>query len=105
MIAGGTKRVLLRAIGPGLTAFGVSGALADPQLTVFAGASVHALNDDWGGGPVLTDAFTRTGAFALPAASRDAALLLTLAPGAYSAHIESANGSTGLALFELYEVP
>jgi hypothetical protein len=105
VVAGGTKRVLVRAIGPGLEQFGVAGSLADPQLALYAGATLHALNDDWGGGPMLTDIFPRIGAFPLPAASRDAALLVTLAPGAYSAHVRTANESSGIVLLEIYEVP
>ncbi len=105
VVHGGPKRVLLRAVGPGLVPFGVTGALADPQLTLFAGAALHALNDDWGGGPVLTDIFTRTGAFALGGTSRDAAVLVALPPGAYAAHVRGANATTGVVLLEIYEVP
>jgi len=103
--AGGTKRVLVRAVGPGLTPFGVTGALVDLQLAIYAGATLHAINDDWGGGPVLTDVSARVGAFTLPATSRDAALLVRLTPGAYSAHLWGANNSSGIVLLEIYEVP
>ncbi len=105
VISGGTKRVLIRAVGPGLTPLGVTGVLPNPFLSVYAGSTLHAINDDWGGGPVLTDTFARTGAFALPAAGRDAALLLTLPPGAYTAHVAGAGGTSGLVLLEIYEVP
>lgn len=105
VIAGGAKRVLIRAVGPGLSPFGVSGVLANPQLSLFAGATPYAVDDDWGGGPVLTDYFSRVGAFALPAASRDAALLVTLAPGAYSAVVNGVNNTSGAVLLEIYEVP
>jgi hypothetical protein len=50
-------------------------------------------------------AAAQTGAFALPANSRDAALLLVLEPGAYTAQISGAGASTGVALLELYDVP
>ena len=49
--------------------------------------------------------FTQTGAFGLPAASKDAALLVTLQPGAYTAQVSGAAGTTGVALVEVYEVP
>ncbi len=79
------KRVLVRGVGPGLTGLGVAGALADPQLVVFQGSTVVAQNGDWGAGPntavELTAAATATGAFALTAGSKDAAILVTLAPG------------------------
>lgn len=105
VISGGTKRILIRAVGPGLTPLGITDVLPNPSLSVYTGSTLHAINDDWGGGPVLTDTFARTGAFALPAAGRDAALLLTLAPGAYSAHVGGAPGTSGLVLLEIYEVP
>ena len=105
VVQGGPKRVVLRAVGPGLTPFGIQGALADPQLALYAGSSFYAQNDDWGGGPVLTDVFSRAGAFALTSTSRDAALLMSLAPGVYIAQVRGANATSGLALLELYEVP
>lgn len=108
VIAGDSpKRVLLRAIGPSLASFGVSNPLADPRLAVFRQDATTPLqeNDNWDGSPELAAAFAATGAFTLPADSRDAALLLVLPPGAYSAQISGAGTSTGLALVEVYEVP
>lgn len=105
VVAGGPRRILVRAIGPTLATFGVRDALADPQLAVYAGSALHALNDDWGGGVVLTDVFARAGAFELPAASRDAAVLLNLAPGAYTVHVTSVTAASGSVLIELYEAP
>ena len=106
VIAGETpRRVLVRAIGPTLGTFGVGGVLANPQLMVFRDGAVLATNDDWGGGATLRDAFASVGAFALPAASADAALLLSLAPGAYSAQVAGVGGATGVALVEVYELP
>ena len=104
------KKVLVRAIGPSLTAFGVAGALADPRLRVFNGAALIAENDNWSIVPADTAATAQaardTGAFALANGSKDAALILTLAPGAYTAQVSGADGaSTGVALIEVYEVP
>lgn len=100
-----TKRVLVRAVGPTLgTLFGVGGVVADPQMTLFSGQTSIGANDNWGGGPELTAAFTQVGAFALPAASRDAALIATLEPGPYTVRV-SGVGGTGVALVEVYEVP
>jgi len=98
-----SKRVLIRAVGPTLGAFGVAGAMADPKLEVYAGSSRIAENDNWAAG--LSSAFTAVGAFALPAGSRDAALELTLEPGGYTVHVKPAAGGAGEALIEIYELP
>ena len=106
VIAGPTpKTVLVRAIGPTLAAFGVTGALADPQLELYAGSSKLFANDDWANSPALAATAARVGAFALPAASRDSALVTTLAPGAYTAQVSGATHSAGIALVEVYDVP
>ncbi len=101
-----SETVLVRAIGPTLSSFSVAGAMSNPEVTVFnsSGASV-ASNDGWGGAAALQAAFTVANAFALPANSADSALLVTLPPGAYTAQVTGANGSTGIALLEIYEVP
>jgi hypothetical protein len=106
-IAGSTpKTVLIRAIGPTLGDFGVPGTVADPQLLLFNSSSVKiSENDNWGGTPALTAAFTSVGAFALPATSKDAALLTTLPPGGYSVQVNGVATTTGTALVEVYEVP
>jgi hypothetical protein len=100
------KRVLIRAVGPSLTQFGFTGVLANPKLDLFTGATLVQGNDDWGGASDLAAAFTATGAFAFTGAgSRDAALLVTLAPGNYTAQVSGVNNTTGTALVEVYEVP
>jgi CubicO group peptidase (beta-lactamase class C family) len=104
VVAGeGTQRVLVRAIGPTLSSFGVAGALHDPVLRVYRNQSVIAENDDWGGDPVLASGMIGVGAFELPSESRDAALLLELAAGNYTAHVSvKAGESSGIGLIELY---
>jgi mRNA-degrading endonuclease toxin of MazEF toxin-antitoxin module len=101
------KQMLVRAIGPGLAQFGVPGTLADPQLAVIplGGSAAVASNNDWGGSAALTAAFTATGAFAVATSSRDAALLVTLAPGGYTAEVSGVGTATGAVLVEVYEVP
>jgi hypothetical protein len=99
-----TKQVLIRAIGPGLTVFGVNGALADPQLQLFRGSLPVASNDQWSGDPATLSAMAQAGAFPLAPGSLDSALLLTLAPGAYTAHVSGVGGRTGVALIELYDL-
>lgn len=104
---GGTqsKNVLVRAIGPTLAAFGVASALADPRLEIYRGATKLVENDNWAGGALLANTFVAVGAFPLAADSRDAALLLALPPGSYTALVSGAANTTGVALVEVYEVP
>ena len=109
VIGGATaKTVLIRAVGPTLGAppFNVGGVMADPQLTLFSGQTAIATNDNWGGDPQLTTAGNGVGAFAFSSpTSKDAMLLVTLAPGAYTAQVTGVAGSAGSALVEVYEVP
>lgn len=104
------KRVLIRAVGPSLAQFGVTGVLADPQLTLYRQGVAAPLqeNDSWMAAPNLSQlslAGASAGAFSLPPNSRDAAMLVTLEPGAYTAHVSGVGGTTGVALVEVYEVP
>ena len=99
----GAKPLLIRAVGPGLAAFGVPGTLADPKLEIYNSAGVKvAENDTWD--PALAATFGTVGAFPLPAASRDAALRAELAPGSYTALVKGSDGGTGEALVEVYEL-
>jgi len=101
-----TKTVLIRGVGPTLGSFGISGALAAPQLTVYnSSQAVIAFNAGWAGTAALTAAFNSVEAFALPPTSADAALLVTLSPGIYTAQVSSLNSSSGVALMEMYEIP
>ena len=99
------KSVLLRAVGPGLADLGVENVHANPRIRLYRSGGLIASNDDWGtesNAPDIASAILRVGAFDLAAHSADAALLMTLAPGAYTAHIDSANGQ-GIALAEIYD--
>ncbi len=101
------KKVLVRAVGPTLAAFGVADTLADPTLQLLQGTSVVRENDNWevGNSPsIITEASARSGAFALPAGSKDAVILLTLSPGAYTAQVSGVNNTTGVAIVEVYEI-
>jgi sugar lactone lactonase YvrE len=106
VISGTTpETVLIRGIGPTLGQFGVTGALAAPQLALYdTNNDVLATNSGWGGTTALSQVFTQVNAFALPASSADAAILVTLPPGAYTAELTGLNGSSGVALVEIYEV-
>jgi len=100
------KTLLIRGVGPGLTSFGVARALADPALTIYQDSKAISTNDGWANNAAITAAGIQTGAFALPGGSKDAAVLITLKPGAYTAQIKSAkNASSGVVLIEIYEVP
>lgn len=108
VLRGQTSRtVLIRAIGPGLAAFGVGGTLADPRLQLFTGATtIVRENDNWGGTPLLVDLGRTVGAFEIAdRQSRDAMILVTLPPGSYTTQVSGNAGATGVALVELYEVP
>lgn len=112
LVIGGSDpvRVLVRAIGPGLTAFGVSGALARPTMTVFSAATQKAIgsNTGWSGGADKGDiagAAAVVGAFALADGSADCAALLTLTSGAYTIQVSGVGGTTGEALVEVYVLP
>ncbi len=102
-VAGAARQtVLVRGIGPGLTAFGVAGAMADPSLRLFSGSALIGANDNWSADPAAAQLATTAagvGAFPLAGTSRDAALLPSLAAGDYSAHV---GGARGVALVELY---
>jgi TonB family protein len=99
----GAKSVLIRGIGPTLSAFGVGGVVTDPQLQLYSGSgALIDQNDDWGGSATLASAFASVGAFVLPDTSRDAALFESLQPGSYSAQLIAASGP-GLALVECYD--
>jgi len=112
IIGGDTpKTVLVRAIGPSLAAFGVPGALANPSLQLFSGQTPIAENDDWQvtdlvcqaigcGGPADIAA---TGS--APSHPLEAAILITLNPGPYTAIVSGVGGTTGVGLVEVYEVP
>ena len=101
------KTLLVRGIGPTLSDYGVTGVLADPQLELYpqGAASPTETNNDWGGSSALEAAFVATGAFMLNPSSNDAAMLVTIQPGNYSVQLSGVNGTTGIALVEVYEVP
>lgn len=111
VVGAGSRQMLIRGVGPALGALGVTGALADPRISVYDHSGrLVAENDNWSaGGPTatagLSGAAGSVGAFPLSANSQDAALLTTLSPGSYSVHLSVASGASGIALIEAYEVP
>lgn len=107
VIGGSTsKTVLIRASGPALTPFNVSGVLPDPELQLYAASTLVDTNDGWGGDTEIAAAAASVGAFSWgTAATPDSAILITLAPGTYTAQVSGASGDSGVALVEVYEVP
>ena len=101
------KRMLIRAVGPTLGAFGVTDALADPVVTIYSGHTKVVTNDDWSsaGAATVTAASASVGAFALPDGSRDSGLLVTLPSGTYTVEVSGKNDTEGVALLEIYAVP
>jgi hypothetical protein len=107
VIGGSTSRtVLIRASGPALVPFGVTGTLPDTELQLYSGSTLLGSNEGWGGETEIVNAAASVGAFPWgSASSKDSAILVTLPPGAYTAQVSGASGDTGVALVELYEVP
>jgi hypothetical protein len=106
VVGNAPKTLLIRGIGPTLTRFGLVGVLADPVLTIYDGGEALATNAGWANSAAIATAATEAGAFALAAGSRDAALLVTLKPGSYTAQVKASQvTSSGVALIEIYEVP
>ena len=97
----GPKTVVVRARGPSLAAQGVPGALQDPVLQLFSGQTQIAVNNDWQEAP--GQATLQASGFA-PGDPREAAIHVTLAPGAYTAIVTGAGGTTGVGLVEVFEV-
>jgi hypothetical protein len=97
-----SKQVLIRAIGPGLSGFGVTGALANPRLQLYSGSTLVAENDDWSNRADVSAIGDSVGAFRLNNNSRDSALVANLAPGAYTAVVTGVDGD-GVALIEVYD--
>lgn len=104
-ILGGSesKNILVRAIGPSLTAFGVPGALTNPTLELRnANGGLIDSNDDW----MTSSQKTQIQNSGLaPTDSKESAVLQTLAAGQYTALVHGANGGTGVGSVEVYQLP
>jgi len=102
---GGTesKRVLVRAIGPSLAAFGVPGALLDPILELHdANGALLESNDDWGSSP--NQAEIQASGLA-PTNSKESAVLRILPAGPSTAIVRGVNNTTGVGSVEVYQLP
>jgi len=104
---GQSRRLLLRAVGPGLRAFGIPDALNDPYLALWAagGTGPLRMNDDWPGLESVRAAMAGAGAFELQARSKDAVLIVDLLPGGYTAIVSGVQAADrGRALVEIYDL-
>ncbi|BET65949.1 hypothetical protein ASA1KI_08670 [Opitutales bacterium ASA1] len=106
----GTKRLLVRGVGPELAEHGIAEPVADPAIRIVRSSDgfVAASNDDWSDDPAsaaIAEAAELAGAFPLSDGSRDAALLVELPVGAYTVVVTSADDAPGIALVEAYELP
>jgi len=99
----GSKTVMVRAVGPSLAKYGVEGALANPKLQLVRQDDhmVIAENDDWIASP---DASAIDASGLVPANILEAAILVTLTPGSYTAIVSGINNASGVGLVEVYEV-
>jgi uncharacterized delta-60 repeat protein len=105
LVIGGTsaQTVVLRAVGPGLATYGVTTAIPNPRMRLYdSTGAIVSQNTGWAGSSTLSAVFTQVGAFPLTVGSADSAMLVTLAPGAYSFVVDDVNGATGIALAEVY---
>ncbi|HNC22612.1 MAG TPA: putative Ig domain-containing protein, partial [Opitutaceae bacterium] len=113
-----SKRILIRGVGPTLGGYGVSGFMTDPVLKVFdKNGALIAMNDNWGTPYTANSSYpavsaaeialanTQAGASAFASGSLDAAVIVVLPPGSYTAQVESATTTDGTALVEIYELP
>jgi hypothetical protein len=101
IIRGGPKLVLIRALGPSLTQFGVNPALADPQLKLFQNTTLLRQNDNWQSAANAGEVVATNLA---PTNTKEAALLIRLEPGLYTTVVDGADNGTGIALVEVFEM-
>ncbi len=101
IIGGSGSRLLVRALGPSLTNAGVPDALQDPTLELFDGnGNAIAFNDNWRSHQEAEIIATTVP----PNNDNEAAIVRTLAPGAYTAVLRGKNSTTGMALVEAYNL-
>jgi len=94
------KQILVRGIGPSLTAFGLSDVIDDPTLQLFSTSGQIAFNDNWR--DLQKDAIEATGIE--PLDDREPAIIATLPPALYTAIVSGKNGETGVGLLEVYDL-
>jgi len=104
LIATGTagKKVIIRAIGPSLSGFGVPGALANPTLDLFQGSTLLMSSDDWSSSTQQAEIASSGLA---PSNSAESAIIWTLTPGQnYTAVVRGINGTTGIGVVDAFDL-
>jgi kumamolisin len=119
VISGNTPaQVLIRGVGPALTSFGISGALAQPSITLEDSTGTNIVSDTGWGNPLVVGTstvaasyrlataadMTKAGAFSLNPGSADSAMVVTLPPGTYTVELSGVGSSTGTGLAEIYQL-
>ncbi|MFZ1218257.1 MAG: hypothetical protein WAO00_03140 [Chthoniobacterales bacterium] len=98
----GDSRIVVRGVGPSLTAFGVPNALANPTLELRDGnGALLIANNDWQDDPVQAAELTAAGL--APTSGLESAVAMTLPPGLYTALLRGLNNGTGVGLVEVYD--
>jgi hypothetical protein len=98
----GDDRVVVRGIGPSLTAAGVPNALPDPTLELRDGnGALLSANNDWQDNPAQAAELTAAGL--APTNNLESAMVATLPPGLYTALLSGVNSGTGIGVVELYD--
>jgi hypothetical protein len=110
VVQGGNKKVIIRAIGPSLSAFGITDPLADPTLELHDTNGLIATNNDWQttqiGGIITSDQSTEIqNSGHQPSSPKESAIIATLPPGSYTAIVRGVSGGTGVGLVEVYTLP
>ena len=106
----GPKRVIIRAIGPELTQYGIADVLADPRLELHDGTgALIATNDNWQttilGGIITSNQVSDIqNSGRAPTAASESAIIADLQPGNYTAIVNGVNNTTGVALVEVYDL-
>lgn len=96
-----SKVVLIRGRGPSLAAFGLSGVLANPTITVFSGDNPIGTNNNWGAGGQTTE--IQDSGLA-PSNALESAIILELEPGAYTVIMSGVGGGVGLGIIEVFDI-
>jgi hypothetical protein len=106
----GPKTIIIRAIGPELTQYGITNALADPRLELHNGAgTLIGSNDNWQttivGGVITSNQVSGIqNSGHVPTAASESAIIANLQPGNYTAIVRGVNNTTGVALVEVYDL-
>jgi hypothetical protein len=99
---GGEDRIVVRGIGPSLTAAGLPDALADPVLELHdTNGTLLSSNNDWEDNPVQAAELSAAGL--APTNNLESAIAVPLPPGLYTALLGGLNNGTGIGLIEVYD--